>query len=173
MADEQPPARWAMITQLLREFESYLAADAPRLEIVHANDWEWSYEEYRRRKREFKICSGNGVYLLFNADEQLRYVGVAMNAFDHRIWTHDEHVSRRWTDVIPFPSGWYFLAPALEFFLIVRLQPPDNTAYRSYTIGDRAISLPTPPGCERPSDPNPNPSVPAWPTHPYSPGSTS
>jgi hypothetical protein len=122
---------------MLREFETYLAPDAPRLEIINADDRKWSYEEYRCRKREFKICSGNGVYLLFNSEDQLRYVGVAMNTFDHRIWGHDEQVTRQWTDVIPFPSGWYFLAPALEFFLIVRLQPPDNTAYRGYTIGER------------------------------------
>ena len=95
--------------------------------------------EYRRRKRELKVCSGNGVYLIYSPEEQLRYVGVAMNTFDHRIWGHDDEVSRRWTDVIPLPSDWYFFAPALEFFLIVKLQPPDNTAYRKYTIGDRGI----------------------------------
>ena len=73
-----------------------------------------------------------------------RYVGLAMNRFDDRIWGHDEYVSRRWTDVIPFEHGWYFLAPALEFFLIVRLQPPDNTAYRSYSIGGRVFAKPRP-----------------------------
>jgi hypothetical protein len=123
MADEFQQARWSRIIPLLREFETYLAPDAPPLEIINANDWEWSDEEYRHRKREFKICSGSGVYLLFNANEQLRYIGVAMNTFDHRIWGHDEYVNRRWTDVIRFHSGWCFLAPALEFFLIVKLQP--------------------------------------------------
>ena len=118
------------------------APDAPRLEIVNANDRAWSDDEYRRRKREFKICSGNGVYLLFNAEEQLRYVGAAMNTFDDRIWGHDADVNRHWTDVIPFPTGWYFLAPALEFFLIVKLQPPDNTVYRAYTIGERGAAVP-------------------------------
>jgi len=141
MDDELQPARWSEIIPLLREFETYLAPDAPRLEIIHANDRAWSYEEYRRRKREYKICSGKGVYLLFNAEEQLRYVGAAMNTFDDRIWGHDEHVSRRWTDVIPFPSSWSFFAPALECFLIVKLQPPDNTVYRYYTIGERGAAV--------------------------------
>jgi hypothetical protein len=129
--------RWSTVEPLLREFESYLATDAPRLRIVSANDCDWSYEKYRRRKREFKLCSGNGVYLIYDAASQLEYVGLAMNTFDHRIWDHDDQVSRQWTDIIPFDPAWYFLAPALEFFLIVRLQPPANTAYRKYTIGQR------------------------------------
>jgi len=29
---------------------------------------------------------------------------------------------------------YYFIAPALEFFLICRLQPPKNSQYRRYTI---------------------------------------
>ena len=134
--------RWGMVEPLLREFESYLSADAPQLRIVHANDRNWSYEEYRQRKQEFKVCSGNGVYLIYDAAAQLQYVGLAMNTFDHRIWGHDEHFSRQWTDVIPFDPAWYFLAPALEFFLIVRLQPPANTAYRNYPIAKRVVAPP-------------------------------
>ena len=42
--------------------------------------------------------------------------------------------------MIPFDPAWYFLAPALEFFLIVQLQPPANTAYRKYTIGERVVA---------------------------------
>lgn len=143
MAEDIQPARWSPIIPLLRAFETYLAADAPRLKIVHANDIGWSYEEYLCRRRESKVFSGYGVYLIFNAEEQLRYVGLAMNTFDARIWGHDEHLSRHWTDVIPFEHGWYFLAPALEFFLIVRLQPPDNTAYRGYTIPERVLADPS------------------------------
>jgi hypothetical protein len=137
LSDQTQPTRWTPIIAALREFESYLAADAPRLEIVNAIDADWTYEEYRRRKREFKICRGNGVYLIFDPTATLQYVGLAMNTFDHRIWGHDEYVSRHWTDVIPFAEGWYFLAPALEFFLIAKLQPPVNTAYSKYEIGER------------------------------------
>lgn len=129
--------RWNNIIPLIRKFETYLAPDAPKLQIINANDSEWSYEEYRRRKSEFHICSGNGVYFLFDAEEQLRYIGLAMNTFDNRIWGHDEYVSRRWTDAIIFPNEWYFMAPALECFLIIKLQPPDNTNYRGHTIGER------------------------------------
>lgn len=144
VVEKPEPTRWSPIIPLLREFETYLAADAPRLKIVHANDVSWSNEEYRRRRRESKVFSGYGVYLIFNAEERLRYVGLAMNDFDQRIWGHDQHVSRRWTDVIPFEHGWYFLAPALEFFLIVRLQPPDNTAYSGYSIAERVLTIPKP-----------------------------
>src|SRR5262249_57527184 len=64
--------RWRTVEPLLRKFESYLAADAPPLRIVAANDYEWSDEEYRQRKRDFKVCSGNGVYLIFNAASELQ-----------------------------------------------------------------------------------------------------
>jgi hypothetical protein len=133
--------RWRKVEPLLREFESYLAAEAPPLRIVPANDYDWSDEEYRQRKRDFKVCSGSGVYLIFDVASQLQYVGLAMNTFDHRIWSHDEYISRQWTDVIPFDPAWYFLAPALEFFLIVHLRPPANTAYRQYSIGERVVPV--------------------------------
>jgi hypothetical protein len=141
MEDAQSLPRWRTVEPLLREFKSYLAADAPPLRIVPANDYDWSDEEYRQRKRDFKVCSGSGVYLIFDAASELQYVGLAMNTFDHRIWSHDEYISRQWTDVIPFDPAWYFLAPALEFFLIVRLQPPANTAYRQYSIGERVVTV--------------------------------
>jgi hypothetical protein len=141
MDDAHSLPRWRKVEPLLREFESYLAADAPPLRIVPANDYDWSDEEYRQQKRDFKVCSGNGVYLIFDAASQLQYVGLAMNTFEHRIWSHDEYISRQWTDVIPFDPAWYFLAPALEFFLIVRLQPPANTAYRQYTISERLVPV--------------------------------
>jgi hypothetical protein len=139
MSDGLQSGRWHSIIPILREFETYLAADAPKLEVVNANDFEWSYEEYRRRKRGFRICSGRGVYLLFNAEAQLRYVGLAMNAFDDRIWGHDEYIQRRWTDVIAFQDDWRFMAPALECFLIARLQPPDNTHLRGVAIRERTV----------------------------------
>lgn len=64
----------------------------------------------------------------------LQYVGKAMNSFDDRVWDrkHDEY--RRWTDLIPFCDQFYFLAPALEFFLISRATPPRNDVYRGYRI---------------------------------------
>lgn len=137
MVEEPQPARWSTIIPLLREFEGYLAEDAPRLALVHANDSRWSDEAYRRRRAELKYGSKYGVYLLFEGTEQLRYVGLAMYSFDKRIWSHDGYISRQWTDIIPFEDTWYFLAPALEFFLISRLQPPDNRSYRNDRIGER------------------------------------
>ena len=137
MSDAPECSRWNGVLQVLREFETYLALDMPKLQIVNADDSEWSCEEYRRRRRQSQICSGKGVYLLFNVEEQLRYVGLALNAFDKRIWCHDGHVRRRWTDVVTFPDNWCFVAPALECFLIVKLQPPDNSDYRTLLIGER------------------------------------
>ena len=50
MANESQLARWSAIVPLLREFETYIASDAPRLDIVNAIDREWSYEKYRHWK---------------------------------------------------------------------------------------------------------------------------
>jgi excinuclease UvrABC nuclease subunit len=74
------------------------------------------------------------VYLIFDRDEHLIYVGVA-GWLDKRIWSHDqqpEFVSRprRWTDVILFDQSCAFLAPALEEFLIARLEPAHNLKRR-------------------------------------------
>jgi hypothetical protein len=129
--------RWSSVISVVREFEAHLAHNAPKLQIVNAIDREWSYEEYRQRKREFRICSGKGVYLIFDVEDRLQYVGLAMNAFDDRIWSHDEYVPRKWTDVIAFPDDWCFIAPALECFLIAKLKPPGNSHYRSLAFGER------------------------------------
>lgn len=125
--------RWQPILPHLQEFERYLAPDIPSLGIEPASDRQWTDEQYRAH-RKTGVFSKYGVYLIFAPDESLEYVGVAMNDFDSRIWSHDAYVNRRWTDVISFAHEFYFLAISLEFYLIARLQPPKNTTYREYTI---------------------------------------
>ncbi len=126
-------SRWKPVIPHLQEFQRHLSGRVPELTIVAANDQLWTNEEFENQKKtgDFK---GYGVYLIFGPDESLEYVGLAMNQFDDRIWSHEACVNRRWTDVIPFCHEHYFLAPALEFLLITQLQPPKNTVYKGYTI---------------------------------------
>ena len=126
-------SRWQSIAPVLDEFQTFLCPGLPRFELVAADDSQWSDDRYKAQ-RATGVFSRRGVYLIFDQSEALQYVGVAMYTFQKRIWSHDEWVRRRWTDVIPFPDESYFLARALEFFLIVRLRPPANTQYRDYDI---------------------------------------
>lgn len=130
--------RWALILPLLEEFQRHLAQDIAPLEIEAANDIRWSNDRYLQQCKT-GIFRKYGVYLIFTADESLDYVGLAMNAFNDRIWSHDDHVDRCWTDLIAFPHEHYFLAPALEFFLISHLKPPKNKVYSDYTIQASAM----------------------------------
>ena len=122
--------RWDMIVPHLHEFQSHLANHIPQLIIQNATDRQWPHDRYLQQ-RKTGIFSQKGVYLLFDNEEKLQYVGVATNTFDDRIWSHDWWIDRRFIDVIPFPDDYCFLALALEFFLIRRLQPPKNTMYCS------------------------------------------
>lgn len=130
--------RWKPIIPQLREFELSLAEDLRCLQIVVGNDKQWSDTRYRKQVSTGIFSDKRGVYLMFDPKGDLQYVGKAMNAFDDNIWAKKHDAYRRWTDLIPFEHRAYFLAPALEFFLISRLDPPRNSQYRGYTIPSRA-----------------------------------
>ena len=125
--------RWASVIPSLDEFQRHLDPRVTKLPIQFADDSTWSNEQYEleAKKGTYRKC---GVYLIFDANEELQYIGVAMDGFSKRIWMHDAEVDRRFTDLIPFPPEHYFLAPALEFFLLCRLRPSKNKVYREYTI---------------------------------------
>lgn len=125
--------RWEPVIPQILEFQHHLAPHIPQLRIEHANDRQWSTQKYREQCKT-GIFDKYGVYLMFDDSEVLEYVGVAMNRFHDRIWSHDPFLKRRFTDVIAIPHEFYFLGIALEFFLICRLHPPMNTIYRGYTI---------------------------------------
>jgi hypothetical protein len=122
--------RWQNIIPILEEFQGMLSPNFPKLSIVHANDKTWSDEQYKNQCQTgiFNHC---GVYMIFDESEALEYVGVTTRCFHDRIWSHDQWVSRRFTDVIPFPDNAYFFAPALEHLLIFRLCPPKNILCKS------------------------------------------
>ena len=135
-------ARWTPIIPVLEEFQAFLSPTVPRLSLAAANDRQWSQDRYETQ-RASGIFDRRGVYIIFDGDAVPQYVGVAMYRFHDRIWSHDDWIQRRWTDVIPLSDQCYFLAPALEFFLIVRLQPSGNSHYKDYRIPEKKIIEPS------------------------------
>lgn len=125
--------RWQPVSNVLREFHGFLAPHLPAFRITAANNRRWSEEQYRAQCGT-GIFDRRGVYLLFNSSEVLEYVGLATVSFHKRIWSHDDWVDRQWIDVIPFSDETFFLAPALEYLLIIRLRPPKNSVYKNHGI---------------------------------------
>ena len=133
MSEQGAHARWARLRECLAEFQSFLSARVPALTVTNACDFHWS-DEVWKAKRDSKLLRQCGVYLMFDKDEYLIYVGVA-GWLDKRIWSHDEQAEfrrrhRRWTDVILLAKEHAFFAPALEQFLIARLEPAHNLKRR-------------------------------------------
>ena len=127
--------RWrGRVWPVLAEFQTFLSDKVPPLEIVQAVDRTWSDDDYKRLRPDGFPSRLRGVYLIFDPESVLQYVGLAMWSFDNRVWSHDEYVTRRWTDVIPFDDRRIFLAPALEFYMISQLKPPANKQYRDYDL---------------------------------------
>ncbi len=123
--------RWKALQVALDDFHGYLAPHIPRFQIEELNDIRWSDAHFE------SLASGRpfnkpGVYIIFNHVEEIEYIGVAGYTFNKRIWTHDEHCDRCYTDVIVIEEPYTFLAPALEWFLIRHLKPPKNKSGKHY-----------------------------------------
>jgi hypothetical protein len=125
-------ARWGPVLPILDAFQRHLAENIPRLEIIAAADKRWSDEQYMQHRPEGFPSRLRGVYLLFDENKSLLYVGLAMWSFDKRVWTHDEWIPRRWIDIILLNNETVFLAPSLEHWLISRLNPSHNKVYKKY-----------------------------------------
>lgn len=132
MQDETMP-RWSTVLPCLREFQGWLTPHVPELTIRNVNVFDCTRASYLEKCKN-GIFDQKGVYLLFDPEAKLQYVGVAMTSFHDRIWSHDDYVKRWWTDVIVFPDNCCFLAPALELLLISRLNPEGNTQHRKLSI---------------------------------------
>jgi hypothetical protein len=119
-------------------------ARSTRGEVVH---WPDQYEVAWGRS------ATSGVYLHFNEDDLLLYVGKAASLgprlacyYIHADYPRDrsckvidprlEREGGSGIRVIPLDEELAFLAPALESYLIYHLDPPLNTQGRNRTIAD-------------------------------------
>jgi hypothetical protein len=113
------------IEAAIDEFRRCLRPDFPPLKIEHAFDvvnlevgWKFGVKRGAWQDR--------GVYLVFDDDAKLIYVGKATATFNKRIKRCAEMENAASVEIIPFPEPYEFLAHALEAFLIVRLRPIAN-----------------------------------------------
>jgi hypothetical protein len=142
-SDDLP--RWNAVRSALEEFRTYLAPHVPIFPLIAANDAQWCDEEYRRLRPKGFPSRMRGVYLIYDENEELIYVGVTLVNFDKRVWSHDAGlrilgIRRRWTDIIELPPEYAFLGLSLEHFLICRLSPRCNTSYVGYGIASEGES---------------------------------
>ena len=131
--------RWMGVRSALADFQKYLAPHIAPFPLIAANDFWWSDEEYYLRRPDGFPSRLRGVYLIFDDDARLLYVGSALVNFDKRVWSHDTNfkfrdMQRRWTDIIALPDEYAFLGLSLEYFLICRLQPACNTSFSGYEV---------------------------------------
>lgn len=127
--------RWELILPVLNQFQKrFCHPQMPPLHLLVGSDKAWPSDEYEQRKPNGFPSKLRGVYLLSDTNERLQYVGLAMWNFDKRVWSHDTHFERRCVDIVPIADPWYVLAPALEFYLIQELKPPQNTVYCGYGV---------------------------------------
>ena len=124
---EETVRRWAGLNEALKVFRTFLSASAPSdIKPFEAAQWQKNAKpEYPFTQPRWLPSKNGGVYLLYDNDGQLLYVGVARVNFDKRVWTHSE-MAWKYLDVIPFDDQYLFLASALEHFLILRLKPFKN-----------------------------------------------
>jgi hypothetical protein len=111
------------VQEELNEFCRYLAPSFPKLQMRHAFDVDNLDSDWKDGLK-CRAWQESGVYLAFDIDGKLCYVGKATATFNKRI--KRPIVDASTVEVIPFPDEYLFMADALESFLISRLQPPGN-----------------------------------------------
>ena len=145
-------SRITSVQQELERFQRTLCHPAmPPLVVVHARDRCWTDTEYRSKRPAGFPSKFRGVYLFFDDDERLMYVGVAMGSYYKRVRTHEGRIQQRYIDIVPFDDTWLPLALALEYWLIQAFTPPGNTTYRNYGLACDVGHEPIPNAAKLPS----------------------
>jgi hypothetical protein len=126
--------RWKQIENSIEEFRKFLSSNIPKLSIVNATDKKWTAKQYKELKPKGFPSKLRGVYLIFDEQETLLYIGLSTTCFNKRIWKHDTRFQRRYIDIIPIGDNCFPLAPALEYFLITRHPTPGNKVYRNHKL---------------------------------------
>ena len=128
--------RWEQVGLKITDFRKVVCVDAPPFTIRAAYDYQWSKEQYKSVLKADRRFQDSGVYLIFSANEELIYVGVAMYTFEKRIWRHPnlDELGACFIDTISFDDPYKPLAIALEWFLITRLKPKGNKVAVGYDV---------------------------------------
>lgn len=113
--------RWNDLKTALDEFRG-IFSDSPAWQPELLNDRDDN--ELYRSQLAARAFAGAGVYLHYSPSGDLLYVGMTMSGL-HRCWDCRPQ-DCRWTDVVPPPNGFDLFVPALEIYLIRRLQPLNN-----------------------------------------------
>jgi len=114
----ETPDRWDKILTTIEEFKSYFVGNQ-----IHP----LTPVECRRSGYDHDLDishSKSGVYLLFNKDERLLYVGWTRNLVKDRVLDHAKRFDWSILDIIPIEEDMHWLGCALERFLIDRVIPP-------------------------------------------------
>lgn len=111
--------RWQKVKAQLTDFQEYLYAGFPRLEIREGYDFAWGWGDRYKVSRKDQRYNQASVYLFYSEAGELLYVGKATYAFDKRIWTHQIE-GTKFIDLIPFEQNHAPFLLALEHFLICR-----------------------------------------------------
>ncbi|MBM3982245.1 MAG: hypothetical protein FJ304_18660 [Planctomycetes bacterium] len=125
--------RWTRLQELLGEFQTLLTGQVPKLEIQ-----DGFVDNLETRSLALKKP---GVYFLFDAASVLKYVGSATNQpMIDRIRTYFGSDSRlpftpKYVDIVPFEWEWCFFAPALELYLIQKIE-----CQRLLASGDKLLN---------------------------------
>ena len=110
--------RWELLKEAVDKFSEYFASKFPKLKVEESSDvlnWEDQI----------------GVYLIFDCNSSLFYVGEATVNFGSRISDHKNTFECSTVDLIVFPTNIRCFIPALERFLIKELQPLGNTLHKN------------------------------------------
>jgi len=122
-------ARWTQVIRLLQDFQALLAPEVMQLKLERGVDCLST----DRLTQKCPALKREGVYLIFDENEKLVYIGSAANQplvkrVRNQIFTTRFGTQPRWIDIIPFDSRWSFFIPALELYLIRKVVKESGSA---------------------------------------------
>jgi hypothetical protein len=108
-------------------FCALLADSVPAPEVVLLYDWDWTRQQWLDYRKQTGYHRRRGVYAHFSVTGECLYVGKGSSEKQRldRCWGYrgDEC---QWILAASVPDDIPYLVPALEQFLIERLNPRDN-----------------------------------------------
>lgn len=126
------PESWLPVEREIKAFRQFLRPDFPRLVVEHALEKDMR-RDYWKWGRKSGLWKQSGVYLIYDVEGALLYIGKATASFEKRVLTSFDAISDADSlAVIRFPDGLVFMAHALEAFLIARLPTKNKCGANHY-----------------------------------------